>query len=275
MAAVGIVLVTYLFYPEKLFETIVEKSRHSVKWYVFFHGPDESLKHRLDVFCRQSQSAYFPYGVNRGLPKSWNDGLIASCADENEVHILLNDDIVFYDGAFDEFIDFVVEQQNRAPNFGIISPFGKELAPAGQTGAVDLPEGQLGIPQHLACAAIGLNALRSIGYFDENFGPVYYGDIDYIRRLNLTHVPILDDKRILVEHDRSLSLRRSAELKQRHNGWWLASAAYYTRKWGGDMGQENFTHPFNDERLTSYIGIANIRAPYGPGRDRDDIGIPF
>ena len=36
MAAVGIVLVTYLFYPEKLFETIVGKSRHSVKWYVFF-----------------------------------------------------------------------------------------------------------------------------------------------------------------------------------------------------------------------------------------------
>ena len=97
---------------------------------------------------------------NRGLSKSWNDGLIASCADENEVHILLNDDIVFYDGAFDEFIDFVVEQQIVCLNFGIISPFGKELAPAGQTGAVDLPEGQLGIPQHLACAAIGLNALR-------------------------------------------------------------------------------------------------------------------
>ena len=181
MTAVGIVLATYLFYPEKLFETILGKSLHSVKWYIFFHGPDESLKHRLDAFCRQSRSAYFPYGVNRGLSKSWNDGLIASRADKNDVHILLNDDIVFYDSAFDEFVNFVIEQQTRVPDFGIISPLGKELAPAGQPGSVILPNGQLGNPQHLACGAIGSNALRTIGYFDENFGPVYYGDIDYTK----------------------------------------------------------------------------------------------
>src|SRR5690349_2958720 len=88
---IGLILTTYSFYPAELFRSL-ERTKHDVRWYIFFHGWDEQLKIKLDDFSKQANVVFFPYGINRGLSRSWNDGVRRSFADGNDITIILNDD---------------------------------------------------------------------------------------------------------------------------------------------------------------------------------------
>lgn len=93
--------------------------------------------------------------------------------------------------------------------------------------------------------AMTRQCVERIGLFDENFHPVYFEDTDYLYRQGL-----VGSYRISF-----YGLRTSAPL----NGgvtkdgrvWdqYLRSADriknYYVEKWGGDVGSERFTTPFN------------------------------
>jgi hypothetical protein len=129
--------------------------------------------------------------------------------------------------------------------------------------------------------AIGRNAIETVGYFDQNFWPAYFEDADYFRRLELSGIPNLWDERILVEHNRSQTVRADFLLKQLHDERVRRNERYYVRKWGGlrgwggpeePPGQEFFTQPFNDPTIGCVIPLASVDAPYGPKYDRPDLG---
>jgi hypothetical protein len=129
--------------------------------------------------------------------------------------------------------------------------------------------------------AVGEGAIEAIGYFDQNFWPAYFEDADYFRRLDLSGIPTLWDERILLEHNRSQTIRADFLLKQLHDERTRRNEQYYIRKWGGlrgwggpdaPPGQELFAHPFNDPSIGCAIPFAAIEAPYGANYDRRDLG---
>ena len=156
-------------------------------------------------------------------------------------------------GGFDEFADFVLSERRRVPQFGTISAFGLDTGTAGPVGAGRFY--QRPHWQGAACMAVGQGAIEAIGYFDQNFWPAYFEDADYFRRLELSGIPTLWDERILLEHNRSQTVRADFLLKRLHDERTRRNEQYYIRKWGGlrgwggpdaPPGQELFAHPFND-----------------------------
>ena len=277
MSRIGVIVISYNADPEPLFNSILS-SKHDVRSYVFLHGQDARLRAKLEAIIASTNSRYFPYGANRGVSRSWNEGLHASFDDGNEATLLVNDDLFFYEGGFDEFADFVLSERRRVPHFGTISAFGMDTGTAGPVGAGKFY--QRPHWQGAACMAVGEGAIEAIGYFDQNFWPAYFEDADYFRRLELSGIPTLWDERILLEHNRSQTIRADFLLKRLHDERTRRNEQYYIRKWGGlrgwggpdaPPGQELFTHPFNDPSIGCAIPLAAIEAPYGANYDRRDL----
>ena len=85
--------------------------------------------------------------------------------------------------------------------------------------------------------------VERVGFFDENFHPIYCEDADYERRCDLSDVSwgFIDGG---AKHEGSAAIRSGfAEANART---YPANLDYYRRKWGGDLrGGEQFTTPFN------------------------------
>jgi GT2 family glycosyltransferase len=255
---VGAILVTFSHYPAELFSSL-EKTNHNVTWYVHHHGQDPELEDKLEQFSKTADVDLNLHRVNRGLSRSWNDGLERSFAAGNDFTLLLNDDLFFYEDGFDRFIDRLKED----PGFGIIEAHGFET----QSRTVS--------HQGAACCAIGARVLDTIGYFDENITPAYCEDTDYWLRARKAGVPVVEDPRVLVEHDRSRTYRSARpDLRRRIIGAHDANKAYFIRKWGAlwEHGMEDikFDVPFNDPRFGLKIGPDSRSAPYGSLYDRKD-----
>jgi GT2 family glycosyltransferase len=278
MSKIGVIIISYNADPEPLFNSLKSK-RHDVRPYIFLHSQDVGLKGKLSEITAATGARYFPYGVNRGVARSWNEGLSRSFNDGNDATLLINDDLFFYRDGFDAFADFVLSESRRVPEFGTISLYGLDTGTSGSVGAGKFY--QRPHWQGAACMAIGRNAIETVGYFDQNFWPAYFEDADYFRRLELSGIPNLWDERILVEHNRSQTVRADFLLKQLHDERIRRNERYYIRKWGGlrgwggpeePPGQEFFTHPFNDPSIGRVIPLASVDAPYGPKYDRLDLG---
>lgn len=249
---IGAIVVTYSVYPEALFAS-ASLTKHTVKWYIHHHGTDPDLEESLRSFAAGAEVDLRLHRKNRGLSKSWNDGLESSLQDGNDFTLLLNDDLFFYEGAFDQFVSYL--SHNRG--FGIAIAHGFEPP----TGTVS--------QQGFACCAIGEPVLEAIGCFDENIAPAYLEDIDYWYRAGLAGIPIISDGRTLVEHNRSRTVRSMSTEMRRHIERAVdANKAYFLRKWGGLDGDLKFLHPFNDIRFGLKIERAKRSAPYGYPYDR-------
>ena len=224
------IIISYNADPEPLFNSLKSK-RHDVRPYIFLHSQDVGLKGKLSEITAATGARYFPYGVNRGVARSWNEGLSRSFNDGNDATLLINDDLFFYRDGFDAFADFVLSESRRVPEFGTISLYGLDTGTSGSVGAGKFY--QRPHWQGAACMAIGRNAIETVGYFDQNFWPAYFEDADYFRRLELSGIPNLWDERILVEHNRSQTVRADFLLKQLHDERIRRNERYYIRKWGG------------------------------------------
>jgi len=253
---IGICVVVYNNFPKDLINSISD-TENDIRWYIFFHGVDESIKKRLSSFEKQRQNVtYLPFGKNRGLSKSWNDALQFSNENNDEFMLIVNDDLFFRKGGFDEFIEFVRRQND---NFGLATVMGQESERS--------PTGTVAIPQEFACGVLSRKALQLVGFFDQNFSPAYWEDTDYLYRLHLAGLPTVVDDRILVEHDRSKTIRTSPELAKIVAEAFDRNQEYFHRKWGGFTDPNKhppvrFTCPFNNEFYSYFISYETADDPY-------------
>ena len=262
MVKVGIIVISYCADPQPLFASIVQ-TRHEVRWYIFVHGRDSCLRSQLDVFSNTNNSRYFPYAVNRGLARSWNEGVLASLGDGNDVTLIVNDDLFFFHGAFDQFVEFILAARDGVPDFGAIMTYGME--PEGAA------HGMRQVLSYGACFALGPGAVDKVGCFDENYWPAYREDSDYFYRLVLAGAPLLRDERPLLQHQRSSTVRLDRMISLLHDERMRRNEEYYMRKWGGRPEEETFATPFNDRSLDIFIPVERRGAPYGPKYDRRDL----
>ena len=253
---VAAILVTHSFYPEKLLASI-DKSPIDVLWLVYFHGHDRALEQRIGEAVAERKGRYFPYGSDRGLARSWNEGITLAQDSGADLIMLLNDDLFFYDGCFEQFTKHCAEIKASDGSTGVVHTMGLESGGSPYAGTVQT--------QGFACCAIMPKALETIGYFDPEFSPAYFEDVDYARRLVLCNLTTATDPRTLVEHERGLTARIDPDLAARNTEIAVRCAGYFSEKWGGMLSAATYLIPFNDERFDNKIRFEDRMDPYARG----------
>lgn len=254
------ILITYSYFPGNLIDSI-KTSRQAKTWDVFFHGPNAAFGKRLGGLVEKIGGTFHPYGVNRGVARSWNEGIHAAMQKKADLILLLNDDLFFYPGGFDAFVDFSAQAIAEDPTVGIVCVNGRETGGAAN-GTVR--------SQDFACCALTPAVIESVGYFDENFRIAYCEDVDYFRRLVLAGFRRALDERVLVEHMRSQTVRSNPAIAMEYESLFGLNRAYFARKWGGDLGDAVFARPFDRPAFDQHIAYEKRDAPYGPPFDRED-----
>ena len=261
---IGIVLVTYSMVPEKLFKSIEEKTTHACRWYIHHHGQDQILITPLQTIPGKYDARLYLHMFNRGLARSWNDGIGESLTDANDLTLVINDDIEFIEDGFDRFMQFI---DASGPDVGLAFLRGIEGNKSPLAGEIR--------SQDFGCFVISKKAINQIGFFDENFVPAYYEDFDYAWRMAMAGVKKIVDERPLVIHDRGNTTRSDPRLKENIDKYVWLCRHYITKKWGVDTWRINdmYDHPFGNDKYDFRIAWENRHTPYGPGYDRDDLNV--
>ena len=248
------ILVCHSVSPARLFASI--PPREEALWYVFLHGASPEIEAEARGFCEARGGRLFAARRNRGLAISWNDAIVASMADGCEAFLLVNDDLFFYPGGYETFVDRVVAASEQEPDVLFVTSLGRESGTSPLAGQI--------VPQSFACGAMLRRCIDQLGFFDENFIPAYYEDMDYHARLDRSGGRLLIDERVLVEHERSatsrlLSSRDRRLLEEAHE----RNRRYMMRKWGSERADGPFQTPFDDPALDLSISLDRRHRPYG------------
>lgn len=252
--SIGLVLVTYAHYPEKLIESI-ERSSAQVTWYIHHHGPDGEICERIALLASRANFRVYLHKTNRGLSRSWNEGLHEAYAQDGcSLAFLLNDDLFFIGNGFEKFLEYLHAQEPES--YGLAFVNGLETGGSPYHGMVQ--------QQGFACCALTRLSIDKVGYFDQNIAPAYYEDLDYDARCRRENVAILCNTECLIEHERSKTSRTALIDVGRFA---RNNKAYFERKW--DPKGQGHAHPFGDVRFSNKIAWEDRADPY-PGYDVKD-----
>lgn len=164
-------------------------------------------------------------------------------ADETRSH-LKGHQVTFIDPGFNLGVaaswNFVVRARPAAPWWLIVNAdieFGvgdlERLADA-----MDKPGPRVACLYEFGAFGINAETVDTVGWFDENFHPIYFEDNDYRRRCHLAGVPVVN----LISRTRHDNSATIASGYARHNDrTFPRNGDYYAAKWGGPPGQETRT----------------------------------
>ena len=258
---IGIVTTAYALAAatHELIDTALRGGRHEREIHLFLHSGHAHVRATCEHWAKHEAVIYYPYGTNRGLANSWNEGILAAYYDALcDVVLVVNDDIIFAEGDVDTLAEYAVAHRENY----IVSCRGWNH----------------GLGKHdsigYSCFAINPIALKTIGVFDQNFSPIYYEDNDYTIRATIAGLSEGHCADTKLEHGGSATIRFAGQdYRQQHNRTFEANKRYYMRKWGGEPGKETYRTPFNVPWMTVYIGPEKRDAPYGEEFDRTDLAI--
>jgi GT2 family glycosyltransferase len=95
--------------------------------------------------------------------------------------------------------------------------------------------------------ALNRACVDAVGWFDENFHPMYYEDRDYEYRMRLAGVPYVKVESGAM-HDTSSTIHSDRTLWERNRVTFQRNGEYYAAKWGSSPYCEQFKVPFNGAR---------------------------
>ncbi len=254
----GIVTLVYAEFPADLFASVEGKTKHDIHWYIHCHSSDPELEAKLVAFCATASANLTLHRSNRGVARSWNDGILESFTDEREITLVVNDDIEFIPDGLDDFVTFL--QGYNGIGLGFLH--GVEAA--------GMRKGEV-VKQDFACFAFGWMAFDRVGAFDENFFPAYSEDTDYIVRIKKAQVPFIIDERVLVQHARNKTTRVSPEVRAIISAAKKANEAYFEVKWGNKPTYDLYDTPFDAFPLK--IEWEQRHQPYGDGFDKPELSL--
>jgi hypothetical protein len=150
--------------------------------------------------------------TNLGVAASWNLGIKVTA--RAPWWAIVNDDVAFAQGQLATLAATVSQPGPRIAAFGGFHAFG-----------------------------INREALRRVGYFDENYHPAYVEDVDMEYRARLAEVPIVNLGPI--EHQGSATINEP-EYRRQNARTYPANVEYHRRKWGGGVRSgDRFATPFD------------------------------
>jgi GT2 family glycosyltransferase len=242
---------------EKLLACKPVSKKNKFHWHLFLHSQIKEVVAVCEEAAKRKDVTYYPYGENRGLAKSWNEGILAGYAAGADVVIVCNDDMLPGEGDIEAVAAAAMEQRGEGNLTYMVTGrmFDKgldEYRPSGH-----------------GFFAIQPLALETIGMYDEQFFPIYFEDMDYDYRARISGLSKfhVDDTDLV--HQGSANINIIPDLMEQHHQTFTANKAYYIKKWGGEPGKERFTQPFNDLRFSTRIAISDCGHPYW-GFERED-----
>lgn len=219
--------------------------------YLFRHSQVPLVMTVCEQFAADMRVHYYPYGENRGLARSVNDGLLDGyMRDGMDVMLTCNDDVQPSPGDIEKLARAAMEN----PEAYLVEGWGKC---GGRDEWIDL-----------SCGVITRRALEVIGCHDENFFPAYFEDVDFHLRAWKLGMKRLRVQETHFVHAGSASL--SSVEQERHNRQFIANRDYFMRKWGTQDAEQSFPTPFNQPGLSWYIAPESRHNPY-PGFNREDL----
>ena len=236
-----------------------DAKKNSFHWHLFLHSQRRDVVAVCEAAAKRKNVTYYPYGENRGLAKSWNEGILAGYAAGADVVMVCNDDMLPGEGDIETVARVAMDERGDGNLIAMVK-------------GVMLDDDGVHITTGYGFFAIQPLALETIGMFDEQFVPIYYEDFDYSYRFHISGF----DRAIASEtnfvHRGSSTIKSLPELAKQNTKTMEGSRAYYVRKWGGEPGRERFKQPFNDIRFSTRIAPCDRQRPYW-GYERDDLGI--
>lgn len=155
---------------------------------------------------------------NIGVAASWNYFL----RNNSGIVMILNDDVVISDVTIGD----VMEAYGTGEGIDIMFSYGRGF-----------------------CLFLldSNNITSKVGYFDEQFWPAYYEDVDFMRRFVLAGAKAVNIDRIKIEHAGSATLREQQKTgtNKDHDSNFTKNKNYYIKKWGGLPPDEKYNTPFN------------------------------
>lgn len=214
-----------------------------VTWHIFLHSKFPDVVEACETLVRNGNVNYYDYGHNRGLARSWNEGLYNAYFGGADVMMIANDDAVAGEGDVARLAEAAITN----PDYYFIDGIGFDQS----------------TNQHksmkLSLAVINPIGIETIGYFDETFTPIYFEDIDYYRRASLAGLKsaTIGGTHIVHAGSKSRTLTDESVFWKDFN----RNRDYYVAKWGGDQGCEGYQTPFNQD-YGMYIGYEDRQDPY-------------
>jgi len=254
----NIAVVTIAYNSDQGISRLVQtatQSRHDVHIHLFLHSRHSPTMEACSRLARLPSVVYYDHGCNRGLSRSWNDGILNAYASGADIVLVVNDDVCFSPGDIDQLARKALDHRDRY----IIScaGFHRRL--------------NQWLPSHgYSCFVINPIAAERIGSFDENFFPCYCEDQDYAYRAKLAGLEEENCSSTRIWHGGSNTIYGDPALSRQNRVTQGKNMEYYRRKWGGPGGQERFTHPFDNPEFNYGITANRRHCPYGPPFDRTD-----
>ena len=256
---IHIVLIAYGL-PEETKRLLACKpasKKNKFHWHLFLHSKIDAVVSVCEAAAKRRNVTYYPYGENRGLAKSWNEGILAGYAAGADMVIVSNDDILPSDGDLEALATAAIER----------CAIGDLVYVVDGT-CFDVQKDKI-TTSEFGCFAITPLALETIGMFDEQFFPIYWEDVDYGYRARISGLKIFTVADTYIVHTGSATIERVASLMDQHHFTFVANQNYYKRKWGGTQGKETYKKPFNDLRFSTRIAPCDRDRPYW-GYERHD-----
>ena len=246
---VGVVIPAYASGERvtQLWNSIINTTKNSVTCYLFLHSRVPDVVNVCEQLATLENVKYFPYGVNRGLSLSWNDGLIESYTnDGNDVTVIVNDDIIFGENDFDRLVQTAYENPDKWFTTG-----------RGFDGYGNVQNMLWG------CFILNKIAIEKVGYFDENIFPAYYEDIDYNFRALLAGLGEIMFVNTSIMHYHNGSRKTSPEFSRMCDEAIVFNGTYHQRKWGTpNLYEPVFKHPFDNTMWGCHISLEDRHHPY-------------
>lgn len=251
------IIVTAYALVEDLFRLYESCHAPDVCWHLFLHSDFPAVVDACEKLARDPQVHWYDYRVNRGLARSWNDGWEAAQREGAESVLIASDDA--YAGPGDLY---------RLVHAAQLNPDVYKVSGKGY----DERENRIQ-DQHFSLAVINPIAWSLVGNFDQNFWPIYFEDRDWYRRAELAGLQAMCIEGTHIYHAGSKTLYTATDMETHHRRF-RANEAYYVRKWGGRLGEETFTRPFNQAQFGQRIEPLWRSQPYpGFNRPREETGV--
>ena len=91
----------------------VKKNYNKFHWHLFLHSQITEVVAVCEKAAKRKNVTYYPYGTNRGLAKSWNEGILAGYDAGADVVIVSNDDMMPGPGDIETVAEAAMKQREE------------------------------------------------------------------------------------------------------------------------------------------------------------------
>lgn len=189
---------------------------------------------------------------NKGVSGSWNQGIKYGLEHGYTHFLILNNDILVHPHAIDGML-------KRMDHGGValvaaVDISGESRAP---TEIFNMPDKEPSESPHpnFSCFMITKDTIETVGWFDEVFFPGYFEDNSYHYRVKLIRGDnaAITTTTAMFYHFGSKTQNQDIGKPIVPGPQFEKNRTEFIKLWGGNPGQEQFKHPYNDATLYPYL----------------------